>query len=214
MADTTSRPPQSSDALLAELQERAKELSCLYRVQEALKNPERPLGEAIEEILAAIPAAWQFPERCMARINFGSQEWATPEFAESPIAMCAPITVQDAVEGRICVYYRDLGLRTGQAHFLPEEEKLVAAIADQIAHFVLHQKMHAMFGRPAVAVEGGRSEWQVVLNLLHVTDPGLADRISRKMMNYLAFSGVAEAGAAWPRPGHSSNGTERSPGRA
>jgi pyruvate, water dikinase len=208
MAEITNRPTHSTEALLSALQERAKELNCLYRVQEALKDPERPLEVAIEEILVAMPTAWQYPDRCMVRITFDSQEWSTPDFVESPIAMCVPITVQDVVEGRICVYYRETGGRRERTPFLPEEQKLVAAIADQIAHFVLHQKMHAMFSLPAPDGESGRSEWQVILNLLHVTDPGLADRISRKMMNYLAFSGVAEAGALVQRHGEDpTNGT-------
>ena len=47
--------PTQHDRLLASLQERAKELNCLYHVEEALRAHEDSLEEAFRGVIAAIP---------------------------------------------------------------------------------------------------------------------------------------------------------------
>ena len=48
-------------AILHELQERAKELNCLYRVDELLNQPELPLERILRGIVEILPPGWQYP---------------------------------------------------------------------------------------------------------------------------------------------------------
>jgi len=55
--------------ILKSLQERAKELNCLYRVEELTNNEDAPLDEVIQKTIDVIPPGWQFPDVCAARIS-------------------------------------------------------------------------------------------------------------------------------------------------
>ena len=43
------------DAILRALNERAKELNTLYRVEEVLRSPERPLQDLLQSVVQAAP---------------------------------------------------------------------------------------------------------------------------------------------------------------
>ena len=60
-------PQDPLGKLLYSLHERAKELNCLYRIEEILSQPQLPTQEIFDRIVRAIPAGWQYPEACQAR---------------------------------------------------------------------------------------------------------------------------------------------------
>ncbi len=59
------------DRILHDLQERAKELNCLYRVDELLGRVEATLDDVLGDVIRTLPAGWQFPDVCVARIVLG-----------------------------------------------------------------------------------------------------------------------------------------------
>jgi pyruvate,water dikinase len=177
--------------LLNSLEERAKELACLYRVEEILRDLERPLGEVLELIVQAIPHGWQYPELCQARIQLDGDTHATPGFEDNAWGQCAAILVQDQQAGEICVYYREFEPIGAGDLFLLEERKLIETIADRIGHFVLHQRLREAFDDVArQARTNGRRDWQVALELLRTTDSKLYDRVARRMLNQLCWQGL------------------------
>ena len=100
------RTPTAVSTLFSTLHERAKELSCLYRIEEILSLYDVPLEEVFHQVIEAIPAGWQFPDCCQAQISHGSEVFESPEFEETPHTQCAEIRVQDTSVGRLCVSYR------------------------------------------------------------------------------------------------------------
>ena len=62
------RTPTAVSTLFSTLHERAKELSCLYRIEEILSIYDVPLEDVFRRVIEAIPPGWQFPECCQARI--------------------------------------------------------------------------------------------------------------------------------------------------
>ena len=60
---------------LATLRERAKELDCLYAVDEILSRPELPPEKVLPRLLDVIPAGFQYPEVCRCRIVIGGQAY-------------------------------------------------------------------------------------------------------------------------------------------
>jgi nitrate/nitrite-specific signal transduction histidine kinase len=50
--------------LLGSLQERAKELRCLYQVTQALNAADAPLEEVFGRVLRAMPYGWRYPGAC------------------------------------------------------------------------------------------------------------------------------------------------------
>jgi len=63
MSDDAS---ESVDRLLHDLRERAKELNCLYEVQEILGAPGITIEEIFRRVIEALPPGWQYPDICQA----------------------------------------------------------------------------------------------------------------------------------------------------
>jgi len=190
------RTPTAVSTLFSTLHERAKELSCIYRIEEVLSSYDTPLEAVFRRVIEAVPPGWQFPECCQARITYGSEVYETPEYEETPHALCADIRVQDSAAGRICVCYSKTTPEGDCGPFLNGEVKLIQTIAERLGQFILHQRLRQMYSEIR---EGRREEeeddtgWRIALAVLRNTDPNLFVRISRKMMNYLGWRGVPEA---------------------
>ena len=188
---------KSIDKLLESLQERAKELNCLYQVEEILNEPDESLDVICPKVVRAIPPGWQYPHVCQAKISLENKTYHTPNFMETPWVHSADIIVQDMVIGTISVYYSIEMPLADDGPFLKEETKLIKTIAERLGHYIMHQKMRLVVrdweSAQHSVTEHKRGEWQVVLEMLKQTDRNLYVSISRKMLNHLCWSGVAEA---------------------
>jgi pyruvate,water dikinase len=93
--------------LIYELKERAKELNCLYQVQELLSVPEIKIDEICQRMIEILPPGWQYPDICQAKISYGGKSYYSPDFQESPWVQSADILVQDEIVGSISVSYAE-----------------------------------------------------------------------------------------------------------
>lgn len=188
---------KSVDKLIESLQERAKELNCLYRIEEILNKPDADIEEVCKGIVDAITPGWQYPDACRVRCSLEDKSYESPDFVETEWVQSADIEVQGKVVGTLSVYYTREMPRADNGPFLKEETRLIETIADRLAHFIQHYRMRQLFHRWNTAQkdlkERSREEWQVVLGLLQQTDQDLFTSISHKMLNYLCWSGVPEA---------------------
>lgn len=178
--------------LLNDLKERAKELTCLYKVQELLNDHNKSTDEILQGIIEAIPPGWQFPEICQAKIEIKDSEYKTDNFKESEWVLCSGITVQNEIIGAICVYYTEKRPDFFEGPFLKEERKLIDTIAEQLGFYFLHQQLKSVFEKKEHIPENNMPAWWTILEMLKNTDPELLIRISRKMINYLGWSGIRE----------------------
>ena len=190
-----SRTTRAVGSLLSTLQERAKELACLYALEEVLRDPRRPLSDVFEEAVEIIPPGWQYPDSCEARISHMDTVHQTDRFEETPWCQHADIVSGDNVIGKVTVTYLKERPEADDGPFLKEETKLIRTIAERLGHFALHQRTSQMFETMRGAGNGTpRSrEWRIALDLILKTDQALFSRISRKMMNHLCWRGVDEA---------------------
>ena len=180
------------DRILHDLQERAKELNCLYRVDELLGREEAPLDEVLGEVIRTVPAGWQFPDVCVARIDLGNRAFEPAGFSPSPFKMVSLIEAQGEVAGQVEVYYTEAMPRAAEGPFLAEERKLLDAIAERLGHFVSRRRLRRVLaadGEPGAATP----EWWVVLDFLRQTDRALLARLGRKMINHLCWNGFDDA---------------------
>jgi pyruvate, water dikinase len=77
---TTSNKP--IDRLVYELQERTKELNCLYRIEERLNNDAVSFEQKLTDVVNAIPPGWQYPSVCAASLTYLDQNYQTPNYAD------------------------------------------------------------------------------------------------------------------------------------
>ncbi|MDD5564011.1 MAG: hypothetical protein PHQ91_09880, partial [Thermoanaerobaculaceae bacterium] len=194
-----SDPTKGNERLLWALQERAKELACLYEVEELLGDAEKELEEVFSGIVEAIPPGWQYPDICVAAIEFQGRTFGPPGLVATQWAQSADIVVQDKTVGTIRVFYTQGMPDADEGPFLKEEGKLIRTIADRVGHFILHRQLRGVVqewrNARASLAEKRPEEWRVVLNLLRRTDQDLFVRISRKMATHLAWTGIGEAHA-------------------
>ncbi|HSE47822.1 MAG TPA: PEP/pyruvate-binding domain-containing protein [Terriglobales bacterium] len=181
------------DAMLRDLQERAKELKCLYRVDAVLKHDTQPLSGLLQQLVAILPEAWQFPEACAAQITLEDQVVSSTGFAPSEWMQSAKIVVQGQAVGTVEIAYSRALPPADEGPFLAEERKLVETVAERIAAHVAQRRLTDALHGMAAQRAGVPGESRLLLDLLRGTDPGLLQRISRKLVHHLSWNGVQAA---------------------
>lgn len=188
---------KSAIRLLEALTERAKELTCLYAIEESLREPDADIDKVCNNIIAAIPPGWQYPDVCVAKITLEGREYQSQSFEETPWKLTANFVQQDQNVGTIGVYYTQEMPAADDGPFLKEERKLIETIADRFNHFLTYKKMKHVFQERQAADRdlsgSGRGDWEAVLDLIRQTDNSLFLRLSNKMLNHLCWSGIEEA---------------------
>jgi hypothetical protein len=187
---------KSLDRLLKNLQEREKELNCLYTVEEILNNTQ-DIDKALNEIIDVIPPGWQYPESCQAKIVYNDKEFHSPNFEPSEWVINSEIEIEGNKEGEVSVYYTEELPKEYEGPFLKEERKLLNNITDRIGKYIFHIKSKKIMNEWEKAKQelagNGKGEWQVIVNLLRKTDPEMFIYVSRKMSYYLCWNGIDEA---------------------
>lgn len=183
---------KSVSDVMSSLKERAKELNCLYTVEELFSRPGITMQEILEGIVHAIPQGWQYPDACEARVSVADMVAQTPGFIESPWCQEANLQLQDEIVGMIEVCYREERPEAYEGPFLKEERKLLDTIADRLERRIQHEQLRQVFEKRQQH-ETTAVQWRIILDLLRRTDPKLLVRIARKMLYHLAWSGVEAA---------------------
>ena len=185
------------ESILGALAERAKELNCLYRVEELVSDTEKSLEEVFRGVIEAIPNGWQYPHACQARIRVDNQVYQSPNFRESIWTQTAAIYVQKEPVGTLEVSYVQEMPPADDGPFLKDEQKLIDTIADRLGHRILHERLVETMREWRLAqsrlAQRTTRDWAVILDLLRRTDRALLQRVARKMVNHLCWSGVKEA---------------------
>jgi len=178
--------------LFAELKERAKELNCLYEVQEIMNNQVLTTEQMFMGILKAIPPGWQYPDVCQVRIKYFETVYQTKDFAETKWILKSDIKVQDETIGSLSVCYIKERPKADEGSFLKEERKLIDTISEQIGFHILHLQLKSVFvdDKPEKKRE---NDWEIILDLLQNTNPRLFIQVSRNMVNHLYLRGIKES---------------------
>ena len=120
-----------------ELNERIKELNCLYSVSSLLVMRKYPLEDLLRKAVRYIPSGWQYPERTCVRILLNNHDVQTDNFKETTLHLKQNILVSNKPVGFLEVSYLNTepGGRKVSA-FLEGEKKLIAALAVLIGDIV------------------------------------------------------------------------------
>lgn len=192
-----TRPRTSTEQLIRSLQERAKELNCLYRIEEVLRKQDDPLDLVFSKIVDIIPPGWQYPDICRAKITFEGKEYKAEDFEETEWVQNSDIIVHDLLIGNLKVYYIKEMPAADYGPFLKEEAKLINTITERIGLNIMHRRLRQIVIELESTVDNGvikqKSEWPGILKMLKQTDRNLYLSISRKMLNQLCWTGVSEA---------------------
>ncbi|MDL1949958.1 hypothetical protein FBQ97_09120, partial [Acidobacteria bacterium ACD] len=201
--DDVTHTTGSADRILDALQERAKELHCLYRVHELANHQSASLDEIFRELVEVIPRGWQYPADCFARIEVDGTVWEPPDTTRTPWSQSASIRAMGEVVGSLEVFYDREYPESDEGPFLKEERKLLDTIAERLGQLLLQRRLLDRLQATEGAAGGGAAplglEWRAVVDFLRSTDRHLFVRVSRRMINYLCWEGIPEALALLPR---------------
>ncbi|MCK5183681.1 MAG: PAS domain S-box protein, partial [Candidatus Heimdallarchaeota archaeon] len=123
-----------------ELDERVKELNCLYGISSLKIIPDITIDEFLTKAIELLPPSWQYPEITTARIIFEGKEFKTANFRESSWKQSAEIKLSRKKAGMIEVYYLKEKPESYEGPFLKEERDLINSLAESIGAF-LHIKL-------------------------------------------------------------------------
>jgi len=189
--------PRPVDEVLRALQERAKELNCLYRIDEILRDSGRPVEEMLRAVADALPMGWQYPSECVAHVVLRGRDLRPARFTDTPWKLAAPLLVVGETIGEVCVHYTEEMPPADEGPFLKEERRLLESVAGRLGQAILQRELTEGMARgESVGQEAEpapREDWRVILDLVQRTDQNLHDQIARKMLNHLAWSGIEEA---------------------
>lgn len=112
------------------LNERVKELECVYQAVRILRDPDLELEQRIGRTVDLLPKAWLHPEIACARAVIGEREFRTARFAPAPWAIKVPITVKGETLGSLEVGYLSPTAPLDEGPFLREERELLNIVAE------------------------------------------------------------------------------------
>jgi hypothetical protein len=183
--------------LIDRLRERAKELTCLYQVQDLTADPDRTPDEVCRDLVEVIPPGWEHPDACWAKITVETAVYEPPEVTETPWVLRAPVMAMGKQVGAIEVFYERQFPKADEGPFLKDERRLLDHISRLLGQYLTERRLRGMLRNWRVEMgqlpADDRREWRVIIEFLRRTDPHLLTRVSRRMINYLVWSGVDEA---------------------
>lgn len=112
------------------LNERMKELDCVFNSVQIFRNPGLTPEEKTRKIVESLPGAWLYPEFAGARAEIGGVEYKTENFRRTAARQSAPISLRGRGPGELEVCYSGSLLKDKETVFLPEEQNLIIVIAE------------------------------------------------------------------------------------
>lgn len=178
--------PDEPEPVLSELQERVKELSCLYGVSQIIVEAELTRNDRIRRIVTALPRAWRHPDRAAARITLDDEHFESPGYERVRGAQRADLVVEGIKRGAVEVGYTSTSPDGGKEPFLPEEQRLLENSARQISLFITREEGAA---RRAVLEEQLRHADRLA-TIGHLA-AGVAHEINEPLSSVLGFAQLA-----------------------
>jgi signal transduction histidine kinase len=135
---------QVQEALLLrthELEERIKELNCLYGISKIWRKPGYSFDVMIQEIIDILPESWQYPEITCAKAIIDGIAYRTKNFRETKWKLACSIIVYREKVGAIEIYYLEEKPKSDEGPFLNEERNLINAISDQLARIIENERI-------------------------------------------------------------------------
>lgn len=119
-----------------ELQERVKELDCLYGISRFIERPGISIPEILQGAVNALPKAWQYPRITSARIVFDTLTVTSKSFRETPWIQSQSIKVRGKTVGRVDIAYLEIAPASDEGPFLQEERNLLDEVADRLGRVI------------------------------------------------------------------------------
>ena len=119
--------------LLYDLQERVKELNCLYGIDSISMNKDITIEKLFQETLKIIPPSWREEENGCCRITFEGKRYNTKNFRKTKWRLSADLQINGEKIGLMEVCYLKKKPYAYEGPFFNEEKLLINSIAQRLA---------------------------------------------------------------------------------
>lgn len=128
-------PEEKLKIVEQELRERTKELHLLREVSHIVDSAQST-EEIIEKIVAALPAAFRFPEETVARITLNGEEYSSPAFQATEWKIQRNLRNNSRVIGSIEIFLLQKQEGATDAPFVKEEEDLLECVSERLSKVI------------------------------------------------------------------------------
>jgi PAS domain S-box-containing protein len=118
------------------LDERVKELNCLFEISRLVEKRKFTLDEILQGIIDLIPPAWQYPDITCAKIELKGKALKTQNFTETKWQQVSDILIHAVSSGKLMVCYLEERPQSDAGPFLKEEQTLLDAIAERVGRII------------------------------------------------------------------------------
>lgn len=164
------------DAPIDALVERAKELECLYLIDEALTGTE--LQSVFLELVRIVPIGFRDQKSCAAELEFDGRLYRVAPAGDYGSALETPILVGGTPRGLIRVMYLKGTFAGEPVPFLDHEVKLMYTISARIADRLLKSSL--------LPLEDYRRDWKAIVHLLQKSDHEMLLYLCEHMLALIA----------------------------
>lgn len=173
--------PKQEPDLVHALQERIKELSCLYEISNIASSSVAPLNAKLQKVVDALPKAWQHPEFAVAALILDESAYRSGTLAPKHKSQRHPIVIRQQERGYLAMYYN--AYAAAPPPFLREEKLLLRTLAQEISGIIERDEQwerEAMLRR--------KFEQADRLTILGEITAGIAHELNTPLGNILGFA--------------------------
>ncbi len=165
------------------LNERIKELSCLYEINQIFQDGMDEPDTLLHKIVEHIPQAFQYPEAACARLKLGAAEYVSKHCKQTSNQLKSNIMLAEKIIGTLSVFYPEHQAGTEPMHFLPEEQQLLDIIAQKVA--LIHEKIEHKRDKQAMEEQLRHADRLATIGQL---GSGIAHELNDPLANILGYA--------------------------
>ncbi len=171
----------SDNSLIETLNERIKELTCLYQLSNISANNDLNLEDKLQAIVQQLPKAWRHPEQAIAELNLDSKFFFSDQLPASYVSQTSIIKVDDIERGYIAIRYD--AMIYNSSDFIPEEETLIRTLAQEVGEIIARSEQ-----KEREAMMQKKFEHSDRLAILGELTAGIAHELNTPLGNILGFA--------------------------
>ncbi|MBA7532781.1 Sensor histidine kinase RcsC [subsurface metagenome] len=168
------------------MNERVKELQCLYDIAYIVEGPGITLDELCQGVVNLLPVSWQYLEIACARVTLGHKEFMSDNFKTTEWKQLANINVKGQKEGTVEVYYLEARPELDEGAFLKNERLLIDVIAERLGRITERKQVEEALKE---SEEKFRTFMETASDLMHMADKdGNITYVNESMTRTLGYS--------------------------
>lgn len=171
---------------LNSLEERIKELSCLYEVTSLASDKTSSFDETIQAIVNRIPKAWRYPDDAVCVLRLNDNYWQSQAILQETVSHTQVIFIEDSPVGSLTIHYP--ANKRSKNDFLIEELALQDKLAKEISNLLDRKIRKEREDAFIVSVQR-----QDRLSILGEIAAGIAHELNTPLGNILGFTQLIQS---------------------